>query len=559
MKENFTNIPFSASQYFSLPKIKKTILKGVYFQKIQQEYHLINYGLGNEIAKNKLIEKELQKSEERFRGLLNNLEAGVVIHSSDTSIIMCNPKAEELLGITEFQMRGKLAIDPEWKFLDESETSLPIEKYPVNQILNNRQQIKNFIAGFNRPKTKDIVWLMINGFPIIDKNGKIDEVVISFIDITEYKWIHNERNERERILSEAQNIAKLGTYEMDILTGKWKSSSILDNIFEIDSDFEKTFENWSKIVHPEWRKDMVDYFINEVIGNKISFDKEYKIIRLIDKEERWVHGLGKLKFDKNNLPIKIVGTIRDITDRKMAELERIKITADLVRQNKNLEQFAYIVSHNLRAPIANIIGLTSELASADLLTSNNEDLINGLIKSGKLVDDVIKDINDVLHIRQTINERKEVVVLSQLVSNIEDSISSIIEKNKAVIISDFSVLEKVTTIKSYIYSIFYNLITNSIKYKKTDSIPIIKITSDKFENKIYLRISDNGIGFDLSQNKEKIFGLYKRFNLETEGRGLGLYMVKVQVEALGGTILLNSELNKGAEFIIEFDNDEEIL
>lgn len=133
----------------------------------------------------------------------------------------------------------------------------------------------------------------------------------------------------EEFLKETQKIAQLGTYVLDIKTGIWKSSEIMDSIFGIGTGFDKTVKGWISLIHPGWRNIMSDYFVNEVTGLKKNFDKEYKIIRKNDKEERWVHGLGKLEFNENNEPVRMVGTIRDITERKVAEEELRKSRDEL--------------------------------------------------------------------------------------------------------------------------------------------------------------------------------------------------------------------------------------
>src|ERR1035437_6348064 len=116
--------------------------------------------------------------------------------------------------------------------------------------------------------------------------------------------------ESQILLKQSQQITPLGTYKLDISSGIWVSSEVLDHIFGIDAD---------SIIHPEWRKRMTDYFTNEVLGKKTKFDKEFKIIRQNDHEERWIHVLGDLKFDDNNQPIYLIGTVHDITERKQEE------------------------------------------------------------------------------------------------------------------------------------------------------------------------------------------------------------------------------------------------
>lgn len=126
--------------------------------------------------------------------------------------------------------------------------------------------------------------------------------------------------ESEKFLTETQIIANLGTYSFDIVNNHWICSDLQNEIFGIDEDFDRSLDGWTSIIHPDWQQMMKDYFIREVIGRKVRFDKEYKIIRIKDRAERWVHGLGNLKFNDLNQPVMMVGTIQDITDRKNSEL-----------------------------------------------------------------------------------------------------------------------------------------------------------------------------------------------------------------------------------------------
>ncbi|WP_460471398.1 PAS domain-containing sensor histidine kinase, partial [Emticicia fontis] len=245
---------------------------------------------------------------------------------------------------------------------------------------------------------------------------------------------------------------------------------------------------------------------------------------------------------------------RDITALKMAEQERVKMTDDIVIRNKNLEQFAYIVSHNLRAPVANISGIIYVLQTMNLDKRQGKLMIDELSKSINKLDEVILDLNDILlrkdgHLYQL----KETVYFSELVENIQLSISNMIVEGQFAIVSDFSAVNEFMTTKSYLYSIFYNLISNSIKYRRSDIDSFINIKSKLGNNKLILIFEDNGLGIDLNKKGDQVFGLYKRFHDHTEGKGMGLHMVKTQVEALGGKISLESEVNKGTTFMIEFE------
>lgn len=243
-------------------------------------------------------------------------------------------------------------------------------------------------------------------------------------------------------------------------------------------------------------------------------------------------------------------TSLDITAQKVLELEKERITADLVQRNKDLEQFTYIVSHNLRAPVANMIGLSSLLDSEGIDSCQKEKIVEGLSLSANNLNTVITDLNDILQTKRQISDDKELVVFSILVKNIRASISNIFESAKVELQCDFSEVEQISTIKSYLYSIFYNFISNSIKYRQQGVAPVIKIVSRQAAGNIELVFKDNGKGIDMKRNRGDLFGLYKRFDTSVEGKGLGLFMVKTQVETLGGKISIESEVNKGTTITI---------
>jgi len=249
----------------------------------------------------------------------------------------------------------------------------------------------------------------------------------------------------------------------------------------------------------------------------------------------------------------VLGVTVDITEQKKLEAERAKMTDDIIKRNKDLEQFSYMVSHNLRAPIANIRGLTEIMQFPDLDDGDEKRCIAELDASVKQLDTVIVDLNYILQVTHRENEMKEQVKFSVLLKDVELSILNLIKNDSVQIIPDFSAIDQLYTLKSYLYSIFFNLISNSIKYRQPEIKPVITITSAKLNNKVQIIFKDNGLGIDLERNGGEIYGLYKRFHNHVEGKGVGLYMVKTQVESLQGKITVSSEVNKGTEFIIEFE------
>lgn len=248
-------------------------------------------------------------------------------------------------------------------------------------------------------------------------------------------------------------------------------------------------------------------------------------------------------------------TNKDITETKTATLERERITNDLIQHNRDLEQFTYIISHNLRAPVANILGLTNILKdhAQGMEAEMQKEVIDRIFTSTKNIDTTIKDLNQILQTRKPVGSKKEKVDFEAMVDAVKTSIRNIIAVEKVKINCDFTLVDSMFTTRSYLYSIFYNLTSNSIKYRKTDVSPLINITSRKIDDKIELRFKDNGKGIDLDKNAEDVFGLYKRFDTSVEGKGMGLFMVKTQVAALGGSIQIESRLGEGTEFILQFN------
>ena len=253
--------------------------------------------------------------------------------------------------------------------------------------------------------------------------------------------------------------------------------------------------------------------------------------------------------------VAVLGIAMDITDRKLAEQERNRIVADMVQRNKDLEQFSYIISHNLRAPVANISGIADIMQFDDIGPEEQAEMMRELLSSVNKLDDVIKDLNYILQVKQEYSEHKEMVLFDDLMADIQQSIRNLILNEKVDVITDFTEVKGMTTLKSYLYSVMYNLLSNSIKYRRSGVPPVIHIASHKQNGKIVLEFEDNGLGIDLKKKGGQVFGLYKRFHAHTEGKGIGLYMVKTQVETLGGRIHIESEVNKGTKFIIEFDTE----
>ncbi|MCW3103445.1 MAG: hypothetical protein JWO09_1885 [Bacteroidetes bacterium] len=353
----------------------------------------------------------------------------------------------------------------------------------------------------------------------------------------------------ESRLNEAQAIAHLGSWELNFETnvGIWSKEAC--RIYGLSpEDKNQSYESWLSFIHPA----DLDSVLKITAENRETLTElilNHRIV-LRDGTVKHIYSRSRFEFDKKGNPVGIYGIAQDVTERRAAEEEREKIIFNLVQHSKKLEQFAYIVSHNLRAPVAHIMGLSNVLKS-DVSASDRAQCERFLFQATEQMDEVLKDLNKVLALKSEISEQKEPLMLDELVSGIKSDVQGLIKSESVEIMTDFNSVNKITSIKSYIHSIFNNLILNSIKFKQQGRVSLIKIKSEMRGERIILSFKDNGIGIDLIRNRDQIFGIYKRFHLAKEGKGLGLFMVKTQVEALGGTIRVESKEDEGAEFIIE--------
>ena len=291
------------------------------------------------------------------------------------------------------------------------------------------------------------------------------------------------------------------------------------------------------------------FYMRALEGEPVNYEASFPTN---DGDIHWFNVRLFPVMDQTNGVIGIILAIIDITKEKKARDEREKLISDITQRNKDLEQFAYIVSHNLRAPTANIMGIADVFKHSVLSEGDKMELMAGLSTSVKKLDNIIIDLNNILKVKKEINESREFMRFSQLLQDITLSIDKLIQNEKVVIKSDFSEINEIISLKSYMHSIFYNLITNSIKYKRPGIAPVIEIKSYRKGDKTSLVFKDNGMGIDLKTHNDKIFGLYKRFHFNIEGKGMGLFMTKTQVETLGGKIFVKSKVNEGTEFKIQF-------
>ena len=263
----------------------------------------------------------------------------------------------------------------------------------------------------------------------------------------------------------------------------------------------------------------------------------------ISEKLRIIEEKHNIKLVQQN--VELENLIKEVKHRS-EELENAN--QELVDHNIKLEQFAYIISHNIRAPIARIKGLSTVMDAAN---SDKEirNIVNRMTSATTELDRVVNDLGKILEIKNINDDAFSKVDLQEVVEKIKVLFQTDLENSQAVIRYDFTKLKTIYSLPQYIESIFTNLISNSIKYRHAKRHPVIQIKS--FENNGYqVEFTDNGLGIDLNKYKGDLFTPYKRFHYHVEGKGLGLYLIKSHLEALQGSMEVESEVNKGTTFKI---------
>ncbi|MBL7870359.1 MAG: HAMP domain-containing histidine kinase [Cyclobacteriaceae bacterium] len=239
--------------------------------------------------------------------------------------------------------------------------------------------------------------------------------------------------------------------------------------------------------------------------------------------------------------------LEETVKEKSAALMRTN--QELVRHNNELRQFSYTISHNLRGPVARLLGLT-DLMGRPLTHEERDEIALMIQRSGHELDGVLRDLSLIIDIRNDLYQVREKISFQEewqkTVSMLQDQI-----RPDYNIVVDFENAPVVFSLRAMIQSILFNLLSNAIKYRDPERPLRVSIKTNTLpDNNIVLQVIDNGLGFNIENQRENLFKLYRRFHTHVDGKGLGLYLVKTQVDTLGGKIDVESEVNHGTTFTI---------
>ena len=403
-----------------------------------------------------------------------------------------------------------------------------------------------------RMKTKSGKWRWFFGRDTVfqrDSNGNVLQIVGMAQDITERKKIEEELTESEqrfRTLQQA-SFGGIGIHDKGIIID---CNQGLCDITGYSRE-ELVGSDGLRLIAQEWRELVMEKILS-------GYEKPYDV-----EGERKDGTRFSLEVQAKNIPYRgkmiRVTEFRDITQRKLTEIKimdqnskLLSITEDLKRKNEQLEEFTQIVSHNLRSPVGNILTLLSFFETSDKEEEKAE-YLSLLKESSFTTQQTLHELNEVLKIKQNKNIPRQDLEFEKVLKHVKSMLSAKITEVSAVVEGDFTRAPTIQYPNIYLESIFLNLLSNSLKYIKDDRNPEILFRTFHSNSNIILEVRDNGLGINLERYGHQVFKLHKTFHKHPESRGIGLFMIKNQIEALGGEISIASQVDKGTTIFVNFN------
>ncbi|MFC4818094.1 sensor histidine kinase [Flavobacterium sp. GCM10023249] len=394
---------------------------------------------------------------------------------------------------------------------------------------------------------------------VMASTEKLDNDSVIFFGVNSN--ITNQKKQEEdhkisELRSQFANLASsIGVWDWDMVTNEVFYSAQSLKILEIDDNDHDLIDNpekWDELVHPD---DRAAYFgnIQEHFDGKIPYYETYHRV-LCNGRYKWILDRGKVILrDENGKPLRIIGTHTDVTAQKDKE-QKLQETFDMVNNQKGkLLNFAHIVSHNLKNHTGNFSTLLTFHKNGYLTT---EEVINSLQTVSDELTGTIENLVELVNVQVSASVEKQDLCIKEYLAKVLLILNEEIQKKNVLIFNNVPDNVMVSFIPAYLESIILNLATNAIKYydpeKKETKLEFYLETREEFIEYNVLCVKDNGLGIDLVKYKDVIFGLYKTFHKHKDSTGIGLYITKNQIEAMGGKIEVESEVGVGTIFKVFF-------
>ena len=486
---------------------------------------------------------ELANSELKFRTIFNQAAIGMVRVETETGrFLETNQRFRELCGYTVLELN-------EMDFKDISDPS---------DISNNIALMKQLLSGDIREyslekkliqKSGDILWIKLSVSPLW-KKGTIGNTHIAIIeDITERVEAQEQLMQKER---RYRALVENGAEVVTIFSkeGWTLYSSPSGEKLSGYSEAEIKSINLASLVHPE-DSDVFQQQVQTAIQNPKK-PVQGDPVRLINKagEWRWAESTITNLLEDPNIN-GIVGNFRDISEKKEAEINLNKSYQTVMEQNRRLLNFSYIVSHNLRSHSSNIQAILSLYNTAEV-EEEKLNYIELLSKVGNALNHTLDDLNEVVSIRTHLDLKVEPLKVNDILDKTIELLAIQIKRKEAVIVRDVPDEMVVDFNSAYLESVLLNFLTNALRFREPERKLEISIKGEHKNGAWILMVKDNGMGIDLERHGDKVFGLYKTFTSNINSRGVGLFITRNQIEAMGGSISVESKVGEGTVFKTQF-------
>lgn len=370
------------------------------------------------------------------------------------------------------------------------------------------------------------------------------------------------REERELVLSEAETLANMGSWKWYESSGNFVWSSGLYTIYNKPPGSQPTWESFLDHVHPE-DKIAASEFFESVKARKSRHETIYRIE--VEGRFRYLSVVVRPKENPGTHQVDILGIVLDLTEQKVYESQLKQFTAELQRSNQDLEQFAYVASHDLQEPLRKIRAFGDRLTAKyqSKLEEQGSDYVARMQSAAARMQVLIEELLSFSRVSRP-GIFSENLDINELITEIRDDLEGQIKREKATLVT--GQLPAIRGERSQIKRLFQNLISNGIKFHKNGKDPHVEVSgsivrSGEVQNEFnvqlpklkYARIEvkDDGIGFD-EKYLEKIFTIFQRLHgrTEYEGTGIGLAICRKIVANHGGFITARSTENEGSIFIV---------
>jgi PAS domain S-box-containing protein len=461
---------------------------------------------------------------QQFDRILETMTEGVLIADNSGRIMYANPSVSVILQYDVNALTGK-AVDI---FLKDSRfTSIP-------ELRGNQEVIVQRRDGEN-------IWVRISASPCLDGKGKEIGTTLVITDVDQLKKNAAVISRNEAILSRAQEVAHVGSWQLSFATGKAAWSEEACRIYGLEYGRDLTFGDWAACIHPA---DLASVMLQVKTAQETNSDTdiEHRIVQK-DGTIKYIHFISKVEFDHENNPVGMFCICQDITAMRFAE-------GKLRSTSKELETYIYKSSHDMHAPLATILGLIN-VSRLEVYEPTAVKFLGMIEQQAKKLDSVRVEFIKAMHIKDATQLNQEVHVNAMIGEILRDlrmregfsgvNINVNVNPEQTLISNEFLVR-----------TILQNLIDNSIKYRDTTrEQPQVLIDLELRGKTTCITVEDNGIGIDPSLH-EKIFDMYFKTEESRTGSGLGLYLVKKAVEKLDATMSLRSSPGQGTRFTLSF-------